>query len=564
MNGFVVSFLTLFKLGLVVAEFCAPHRAAAFVLWYCPVTKQHKAGVHRASHCTPVAIGSVCLTREVTCEFIGCMILALGRLTTNSAYMGILKTFSRLSYSFASSNRSATYATMPTALADIFPVLHHSLRGSSKRSWSDFDQSFRASSTNSRSVIDRLHRPHVLSDRKNSIHWAASDREKGLLNTSSVKVRPQPRCLCMAPTSTVGINANAVGEDRDVAYASDIGGREAFLAVFHRLREDLLSDVDDMFDIPRTARDFIAHNINYNVPHGKLTRGLAVHRCYVAFRGGEPSEQESFLAHVLGWCVEWLQAFFLVADDIMDDSVTRRGQPCFFRLPGIGLNAVNDALILELMIYRLLKKHFRDHPSYLALIELFHEITYVTEVGQLLDLTLQNNDGVVDLSLFTVETLNRIYRYKTSHYSFYLPVALGMRLAHVTEESKYSVAKSICLELGEYFQAQDDYIDAFGDPNVTGKVGTDIEDNKCTWLVVEALKRASDSDRAVLTSNYAKKDPVAVNAVKDLYRRLGVPQAFADYEQASYSRIKAMIADVNDMPTGAFEFLLRKIYKRHK
>ena len=37
---------------------------------------------------------------------------------------------------------------------------------------------------------------------------------------------------------------------------------------------------------------------------------------------------------VLGWCVEWLQAFFLVADDVMDRSVTRRGAPCWYKVRG--------------------------------------------------------------------------------------------------------------------------------------------------------------------------------------------------------------------------------------
>jgi len=45
---------------------------------------------------------------------------------------------------------------------------------------------------------------------------------------------------------------------------------------------------------------------------------------------------------------------------------------------------------------------------------------------------------------------------------------------------------------------QDDYIDCFCDPELTGKVGTDIEDNKCSWMIVQALARASHEQRAIL------------------------------------------------------------------
>lgn len=69
-----------------------------------------------------------------------------------------------------------------------------------------------------------------------------------------------------------------------------------------------------------------------------------------------------------------LQAFFLVADDVMDGSHTRRGQPCWFRLPEIGLVAINDGMLLESAIFTLLKKYFRQDSCYLDLIELFHEV----------------------------------------------------------------------------------------------------------------------------------------------------------------------------------------------
>lgn len=46
-------------------------------------------------------------------------------------------------------------------------------------------------------------------------------------------------------------------------------------------------------------------------------------------------------------------------------------------------------------------------------------------------------------------------------------------------------------------QIQDDYLDNFADAEVLGKVGTDIEDNKCSWLIVQALQRASPEQKKV-------------------------------------------------------------------
>ena len=56
-------------------------------------------------------------------------------------------------------------------------------------------------------------------------------------------------------------------------------------------------------------------------------------------------------AMTVGWCVELLQAFFLVSDDIMDSSLTQRGQVYWYQKPGIGLDAINDAILLEACIY---------------------------------------------------------------------------------------------------------------------------------------------------------------------------------------------------------------------
>jgi farnesyl diphosphate synthase len=73
--------------------------------------------------------------------------------------------------------------------------------------------------------------------------------------------------------------------------------------------------------------------------------------------------------------------------------------------------------------------------------------------------------------------------------------------------------------MGEYFQIQDDYLDCFGDPEVIGKIGTDIQDNKCTWLVVQALQRCTPAQRKVLEHNYGQWDDKKVAKVKALYRQ---------------------------------------------
>jgi farnesyl diphosphate synthase len=86
----------------------------------------------------------------------------------------------------------------------------------------------------------------------------------------------------------------------------------------------------------------------------------------------------------------------------MDASVTRRGQPCWYRVEGVGNIAINDAFMLEAAIYHLLKVYFRSESYYGLLIELFHDTTFQTELGQLIDLTTADEHHV-DLSKFSLE-----------------------------------------------------------------------------------------------------------------------------------------------------------------
>lgn len=71
-------------------------------------------------------------------------------------------------------------------------------------------------------------------------------------------------------------------------------------------------------------------------------------------------------------------------------------------------------------------------------------------------------------------------------------------MAGVKNKAAYTEAQNILIPLGEYFQIQDDYLDCYGDPAVIGKIGTDIQVNKCSWLINQALAKANPEQRKVL------------------------------------------------------------------
>lgn len=92
---------------------------------------------------------------------------------------------------------------------------------------------------------------------------------------------------------------------------------------------------------------------------------------------------------------------------------------------------------------------------------------------------------------FSFEKYRFIVNFKTSYYSFFLPATLSLYQLNLATPKNLKQAEKILLLTGEYFQVQDDYLDGFGVPEIIGKIGTDIQDNKCSWLINEALKRAS-------------------------------------------------------------------------
>lgn len=352
--------------------------------------------------------------------------------------------------------------------------------------------------------------------------------------------------------------------------------KDKFLKVFDQLKVELINDFDTLpglsENLKSQLKSYYSECLQKTVPGGKMTRGLTVVRGVEILKGRTLTEEEFFEASVLGWQVEWLQAFFLVADDIMDGSITRRGAPCWYKIPHVTQdNGINDALFLENLIYKSLRRHFKKHPSYVQILELFIDTTFKTEVGQHIDTNgtpyANGKRADLDLSRFTLDRYRGCVRYKTSYYSFYLSCALALAYTGVdpSESDMYVKADAVCMRLGEYFQVQDDVLDAFAPPEVLGKIGTDIQDAKCSWLVCKALEIVTPEQKEILMKYYGKHDEEGVAKVKELYRTLELEKIYNDYEDEQKEACDALIASIEpESFQELFKFLLGKIYKRQK
>ncbi|KAL4554673.1 hypothetical protein LXL04_037275 [Taraxacum kok-saghyz] len=242
--------------------------------------------------------------------------------------------------------------------------------------------------------------------------------------------------------------------------------KSKFLEVYETLKSELIHD--PAFEFDDDSRQWVERMLDYNVPGGKLNRGLSVVDSYKLLKGEEElTEDEVFLACALGWCIEWLQAYFLVLDDIEDESHTRRGQPCWFRLRKVGMIAVE----------------------------------FQTASGQMIDL-ITTLVGEKDLSKYSLSIHRRIVQYKTAYYSFYIPVACALLMFGENLDDHVQV-KDVLVEMGIYYQVQDIIWTVLVLLRLLERliflcIRSDIEDFKCSWLVVKALELANEEQKKLL------------------------------------------------------------------
>jgi farnesyl diphosphate synthase len=141
-----------------------------------------------------------------------------------------------------------------------------------------------------------------------------------------------------------------------------------------------------------------------------------------------------------------------------------------------------------------------------------------------------------------------------------------MHFHGITNPEQFALAQKILVPLGEYFQVQDDYLDCFAPPEKLGKIGTDILDNKNSWVVNVALQYVTPAQRKILNENYGRKDSECERRVKEVFAAVDVETKYKAFEQAAYAKIVGLVETIpeegGELKREVFMAFLSKIFGR--
>lgn len=216
--------------------------------------------------------------------------------------------------------------------------------------------------------------------------------------------------------------------------------------------------------------------------------------------------------------VEVFHNFSLVHDDIMDDAPLRRGNVTVHEKWNTNTAILSgDAMLI--LAYQYFE--FYEPKIFRKLAKLFSKTALKVCEGQQLDVDFETRQDV------TIPEYMKMIEYKTA-----VLVAAAIKMGAIIAEASTENSDLIYdfgLNLGLAFQLQDDYLDAFGNPETFGKqLGGDIIENKKTYLYLKAMEFASEADKnklADLFSTQMEDNTTKITLAKEIFVNSGAATA---------------------------------------
>ena len=241
--------------------------------------------------------------------------------------------------------------------------------------------------------------------------------------------------------------------------------------------------------------------------------------------------------------VEIFHNFTLMHDDIMDSAPLRRGSATVHNKWNTN-TAILSGDAMMILAYQALES-YKD-PLFRKLNSLFSKTAIEVCKGQQYDL-----DFETQLEVTQGDYLEMI-RLKTA-----VLIGCSLKMGALIGGANQADSKNLYdfgVLLGIAFQIQDDYLDAYANPESFGKqLSGDIIENKKTILYHQAMENGSSKEKTTLRnwfSTEVKEKDVSkkINAVKSLFDKTGASDAskalVIKYTQAAFEKLD--ILDISD------------------
>lgn len=246
-------------------------------------------------------------------------------------------------------------------------------------------------------------------------------------------------------------------------------------------------------------------------------------------------------------CVfELFQSFALLHDDIMDESLMRRGKPASHRLYGVPLTLNTGDLLFAKAFETISRRTDINAEIQREIFTLISEMSIRTVEGQATEIGwIEKNFWDLD-----IEDYLKIVELKTAYYSAIIPLQVGALLGGGTD-SDLEALEGFGLNFAFGFQITDDLLNlvlpedsASHSPDITeseigyGKeIGGDIVEGKRTLMIVHFLKTAPPEKKAFMRKMLEKETNTSeeIEACINFLHEYGSIE-FARKESHTYAR----------------------------
>jgi geranylgeranyl diphosphate synthase, type II len=250
----------------------------------------------------------------------------------------------------------------------------------------------------------------------------------------------------------------------------------------------------------------------YDAAHYILQLGGKRARPVLCLMGNELFDTIKHDTYHVATALEIFHNFSLVHDDIMDNAPLRRGVTTVHEKWDTP-TAILAGDVMLVKCYEYLNLIDKDVLHLIML--LFNKTATEVCEGQQMDMDFEKR-ATVQLDEYV-----EMIALKTS-VLLAASLQMGAIMGGASEGNQLHLFE-FGRNLGIAFQIQDDYLDAYGDPEKFGKqVGGDILANKKTFLLLHALEVATGADKEQLNYLLQSNPENKVAAMLDLYKKCNV------------------------------------------